>query len=84
MPYMVASGAQVLSIDSLTDLGACIRMVDENVVMMGNVDVALMKLESPERVREETLKVCAECKNYKNFILSTGCCLMEGTPQEKH
>lgn len=82
MPYMAKTGAQVISIDSVTDLGASIRMVDEDVVIMGNVDVSLMKLETPQRVREETMKACGQCKNFKNFILSTGCCLIADTPQE--
>ncbi len=82
MPYLVETGAQVLSIDSVTDLGASIRMVDEEVIIMGNIDVSFLQLATPQQVREETERICGECKNLKNFILSTGCSIMENTPQE--
>ena len=38
-PYMEQTGAQVISIDSLTDIGDCIRMLSPDTVLMGNVDV---------------------------------------------
>ncbi len=80
--YMAQTGAQVLSIDSVTDLSKCIRMVDEDVVIMGNIDVAMMQLETPENVRRAVEEACAETQNLKNFILSTGCCMMENTPEQ--
>ena len=46
--HMARTGAQVLSIDSVTDIGKCIRMVDESIVIMGNIDVAMMQLETPK------------------------------------
>lgn len=81
-PYMVETGAEVLSIDYCTDIGECIRIVDENVVIMGNVNPTTLRFGTREEVREEIQQIFDACKGHTNFILSTGCSIMEGTPDE--
>lgn len=81
-PYMVQTGAEVLSIDYCTDIGECIRMVDENIVIMGNVSPALLRLGTKEEVEEEVKAILAACEGFPNFVLSTGCSIMGGTPDE--
>lgn len=80
--HMVRTGAQVLSIDSCTDLGKCIRMVDEKVVIMGNIATSLLRYGAPEEVRLEMERMLTECRNLKNYVISTGCSIMDGTPAE--
>jgi len=80
--YMVKTGAEVLSIDYLTDIGKCLRMVDVNTVIMGNISPALLKENDVNEVVAEINRVNEECKNYKNFVMSTGCSVMNGTPEE--
>jgi MtaA/CmuA family methyltransferase len=80
--YMEKTGAEVLSIDSVTDIGKCLRMVDENTVIMGNISPALLKEYSAQEVVAEVKQVNEECKNYKNFVMSTGCSVVDGTPEE--
>lgn len=80
--YMEQTGAEVLSIDSCTDIGECIRMVDERVIIMGNVSPAILWLGSRGEVEEEVEKILEACHGFSNFVLSTGCSVMEGTPQE--
>lgn len=81
-PYMVETGAEVLSIDYCTDIGECIRMVDENVVIMGNVNPSTLRLGTKSEVEKEVKDILAACEGFSNFILSTGCSIMDGTPDE--
>jgi len=80
--YMKKTGAEVLSIDYVTDIGGCLRMVDENTVIMGNVSPILLKEGTVAEVAEEVARINEECINYKNFVMSTGCSVIEGTPLE--
>lgn len=79
--YLEQTGAQVLSIDYLTDIKECIRMVSENTVIMGNVSPATLLFESDAVIEKEILDILDGCKNYKNLIVSTGCAVMSGTPE---
>ncbi len=80
--YMVRTGAEVLSIDYCTDIGECIRMVDERVVIMGNVSPNTLRLGTKQEVEEEVKGILAVCEGFPNFILSTGCSIMGETPDE--
>ena len=81
-PYLVKTGATLLSIDYSTDIGECIRMVDEQVVIMGNVSPMILRDGTCEEVRAEIKKIFDACKGHSNFILSTGCSVIGGTPDE--
>lgn len=81
-PYMVQTGAEVLSIDYCTDIGECIRMVDEDVVIMGNVSPLNLRQGTKADVEEEVRTILKACEGYPNFVMSTGCSIMEGTPDE--
>ena len=80
--YMEKTGAEVLSIDSVTDIGKCLRMVDENTIIMGNISPVLLKENTVDEVVAQVKRVNEECKNYKNFVMSTGCSIIDGTPEE--
>lgn len=76
------TGAQVLSIDSCTDIGKCIREVKEDTIIMGNVSPNTLRFGSKEEVAEEVRAILDACRGYRNFVMSTGCSLMEDTPEE--
>lgn len=76
---MVRTGAQVLSIDYMTDIGKCIRMVPDNVCIMGNVSPITLAEGSVEDVRKECTSIMDAVKGYDNFIMSTGCSMIPGT-----
>lgn len=80
--YMEQTGAQVLSVDELTDIGKVIRMVDENTIVMGNVSCMTFFQESETVVEKEIYEVFDTCRNYKNFIVSAGCAIIDGTPEK--
>ncbi len=79
---MVRTGAEVLSIDSVTDMAECLRTVGPEVVMMGNVDPALLRTGTVDDVRRAVRDLNDVCRGHANFIMSTGCSTQEGTPDE--
>lgn len=81
--YIEETGAQVISIDYVTDIAKCIRMVNENTIIMGNINPSTLLLESDEVLNAEIISVLDSCKHYKNFIMSTGCSYMYGTDTER-
>lgn len=80
--YLERTGAQVLSIDYLTDLPTCLRMVGESTVVMGNVSPIVLAQEDRATVESLVEGLIDSCRNFKNVILSSGCSLMPGTPPE--
>ena len=55
--------------------------VPSDTVIMGNIDpVGVLRMASPEGVRESTLALLERCAKYANFVLSTGCDVPPLTP----
>ena len=79
---MVETGAEVLSIDYCTDIGKCIRMVPEHVIIMGNVSPNTLRRGTKEEVEEEVQAILDAVEGFPNFVMSTGCSTMGGTPDE--
>jgi len=79
---MVLTGAQVLSIDQQTDLKKSMETVPEDIVIMGNVDPSLLHFGTKEEIREEIRKMNRITRSHRNYIMSTGCSVHEGTPEE--
>ena len=60
-----------------------IAHVPSNVLVMGNIDPAgVLRLGTPEKVKEETLALLEKCSKYENFLLSSGCDIPPMTPWE--
>jgi uroporphyrinogen decarboxylase len=60
-----------------------IAQVPESTLVMGNVDPAgILRMGTPEKVREATLALLEKCSKYKNFLLSSGCDIPPMTPWE--
>ena len=54
-----------------------------NVVVMGNVDPAgVLRMGTPEGVRQATTELLQKCSTYPNFVLSSGCDIPPRTPWE--
>lgn len=81
-PELIKCGASVLSIDSVTDIGMCISSVAEEATVMGNVSPVLLKSGSVDEVRAEVRSILKAVNGHDNFILSTGCSIIDGTPDE--
>ena len=60
-----------------------IARVPKDTIVMGNIDPAgVLRLGTPESVREETLALLSRCARYENFVLSSGCDIPPLTPWE--
>lgn len=81
-PYLLETGLQVLSIDYCTDIGKCIRMVPNDVIIMGNVNPGTLLWGTKAEIQKEVQDILDACDGFDNFILSTGCSVMDGTPEE--
>ena len=58
-----------------------IPSVPSGTVVMGNVDPAgVLRMGTPEKVREETLTLLEKCSKYPSFVLSSGCDIPPMTP----
>ena len=79
---LLRSGAEVLSIDYVTDISLCMDTVPDSVVVMGNVSPVLLRYGSAEEVRAETAAIIDAVSGRSNFILSTGCSIIDGTPDD--
>lgn len=80
---LIQTGAKLLSIDYCTDLKECIEIASrEKVIIMGNVSPILLREGTVEEVTEEVQRILDICHGYRNFVLSTGCSIINGTPVE--
>lgn len=57
--------------------------VPSDVLVMGNVDPAgVLRMGTPESVKEATVSLLEKCSEYPNFMLSSGCDIPPMTPWE--
>ncbi len=60
-----------------------IAQVPSDVLVMGNVDPAgVLRMGTPESVKEATVGLLERCSKYPNFVLSSGCDVPPMTPWE--
>jgi uroporphyrinogen decarboxylase len=80
---LLSTGAAAYHFGNSIDLAEMLEKFPSDVPVMGNVDPAgVLKMGSPETVREETLKILEKCASYENFTLSSGCDIPPQTPRE--
>jgi len=80
---MLSTGAAAYHFGNAVSMKEMLEKFPSDVPVMGNVDPAgVLKMGSPETVREETLKLLGECASYENFTLSSGCDIPHATPWE--
>lgn len=83
---MSETGVGAISLDSPEtgiDLSKVAQMIPEDITIMGNVNpTKIMKDGTVEEVKQATVKLLHQMKDYPNFILSTGCDLPPGVPLE--
>lgn len=80
---MAKSGADVLEIDHLVDIGQACRLVPPEIALWGNLNpVGVLAQGSVTQVRQATqelLAAIAACRR-RRFVLSSGCTLAVETP----
>ncbi|MBR6728490.1 MAG: uroporphyrinogen decarboxylase family protein, partial [Clostridia bacterium] len=81
---ILSTGAAAYHFGNAVDMERDIlSRVPADTVVMGNIDPAgVLRMGTPERVREETLALLRCCAKYPNFVLSSGCDIPPLTPWE--
>ena len=84
LPSILSTGAAAYHFGNAVDMQKDIlENVPANVVVMGNIDpVGVLRMGSPESVREATTELLKKCTAYPNFVLSSGCDIPPKTPRE--
>ena len=81
---ILSTGAAAYHFGNAVDMERDIlSRVPADTVVMGNIDPAgVLRMGTPERVREATLALLEKCAKYPNFVLSSGCDMPPLTPWE--
>ncbi len=78
---MVSTGALALHFGNAVNMKDIMPQVPENIIAMGNIDPAeIIKSGTPEQVKDITLQLLEDMKQYPHFVLSTGCDVPPETP----
>jgi uroporphyrinogen decarboxylase len=80
---LLGLGADAYHFGNAVDIGEMLKIVPEDVLVLGNLDPAgIFRLGTPEKVREETLALLGRCAKHPNFSISSGCDIPPRTPWE--
>ena len=80
---MLSFGAAAYHFGNAVDMAEMLEKMPSDVVVMGNVDPAgVLRMGTPESVRETTLDIMKKCCSYENFVISSGCDIPPLTPWE--
>ncbi len=80
---IISTGSAAYHFGNSVSMKDMLEKFPKDIPVMGNVDpAAVLKNGTPGKVREETLRIMAECSKYENFIISSGCDIPPLTPWE--
>jgi len=81
---ILSTGCAAYHFGNAVDMEAdIIAQVPSDVTVMGNIDPAgVLRMGTPDSVKEATLSLLEKCSKYQNFILSSGCDIPPMTPWE--
>ena len=76
-------GAAAYHFGNSIDLKEMLEIFPKDIPVMGNMDPAgILRMGTPEIVREKTLELLKKCAGYDNFVVSSGCDIPPMTPWE--
>lgn len=79
---LLETGAQGISIDWCTDLIQYLKAAPDDVVIMGNIDPMLLWKGTEEEIAAKTRELLEQTRDYKNFVLASGCQIPSMAPKE--
>jgi uroporphyrinogen decarboxylase len=81
VPHMVQSGAEIIDLDWMVDMGKAAEEFGDKVAFCGNFDpVVVLLLGTPKQVYASTIKALEE--GGKRSFSAAGCEVPDGTPHE--
>lgn len=79
----LSMGAAGYHFGNSVELDKMLEKYPKEVLVMGNVDpVAVLRMGTPDTVREKTRECLEKCAGHKNFVISSGCDMPPMTPWE--
>ena len=79
----LSMGAAAYHFGNSIDLKAMLEKFPKDIPVMGNIDPAgVLRMGTPDLVREKTLALLERCEGYDNFVLSSGCDIPPMSPWE--
>ena len=80
---ILSTGAMAYHFGNAVDLREMLEKIPEDTVVMGNLDPAgVLRMGTPDSVREATRDLMARCSAYPHFVPSSGCDIPPMTPWE--
>lgn len=78
---LLSFGAAAYHFGNSVDMRVMLDKFPNDIPVMGNVDPAgVLRLGTPELVREKTLELLNQCASYDHFVVSSGCDIPPMTP----
>ena len=66
-------GADIYHFGNAVPLVKMLPQMPTDTIVMGNIDPVLFTTATPDEIKEKVIKLYDECKDYKNFMISSGC-----------
>ncbi len=84
LPHLIKAGANIIDVDHLVkNIDQLIPLLSDKQVLCGNIDpVSIIRFGTPKEIEAATLDVIKRTQN--KCILSAGCEIPLGTPQENY
>lgn len=80
---MINTKSKCLHFGNAVDMKDIMPQIPDNIIGSGNIDPAgLIKNSTPDKVEEATFNLLNDMKSYNNFLISTGCEVPVGAPDE--
>ncbi len=80
---MASTGAKGLHFGNAVDMMEILSKAPSDRLVFGNIDpVGIIKNSRPDRIKSEVKNLLKKTAGYSNFVLSSGCDIPYGTPEE--
>ena len=80
---ILSIGASAYHFGNSVSMKEMLEKIPSDVLVMGNIDPAgVLRLATPQVVKETTKALMDECGEHKNFVISSGCDMPPLTPWE--
>ena len=78
---MLSCDLDAVSLDQIMDYNEVIKKIPSDKVLIGNLDpIELLGRSTPQKIKEETMKLIKAMRNYNNFLCAFGCNCLNDTP----
>ena len=80
---LISLGASAYHFGNSVNIKEMLDKFPQNYIVMGNIDpLGVLNKGTTEMVQNRVLELIAECSEFDNFVLSSGCDIPPNTPWE--